>query len=107
MRMEFLKVTMPALAELLLPHMDRPVVDMTNLKGGYYFLAEVHAPSGDGGGRKGGGPPEGGADSGQRQDPFGEALFGAIEKAGLKLESRKAPIEMIVVDRLEKAPTAN
>ena len=108
MRMEFLKVTMPQLVEVLMPHMDRPVVDMTNVKGGYYILAEVHQPSGDGGGgRKGGGPPESGADSGTRLDAYGEALVSAIEKGGLKLESRKAPVEMIVVDHLEKTPTAN
>jgi uncharacterized protein (TIGR03435 family) len=34
-------------------------------------------------------------------------LFIAIEKAGLKLESRKAPVGVIVVDHLEKTPTEN
>ena len=31
----------------------------------------------------------------------------AIEKIGLKLESRKVPVDLIVVDRLEKMPTGN
>ena len=112
LKIEFLKVTMPGLAEVLAPHVDRPVVDMTDLKGGYYLVSESRPPSGEGGSRKGG-PPEAdrkggdGADSGTRQDPFGEALFRAIEKAGLKLEARKAPVEIIVVDRLEKMPTGN
>jgi uncharacterized protein (TIGR03435 family) len=117
MKIEFLKLTMPGLAEVLAPHVDRPVVDMTNLKGGYYFASENQPPSGGGGSRGGGarkgGPPEGGhvggdgADSGPPPDPFGEALFTAIENAGLKLEARKAPVEMIVVDHLAKTPTEN
>ena len=36
-----------------------------------------------------------------------DSLFNAIEKLGLKLESRKAPIEVLVIDHCEKAPTEN
>jgi uncharacterized protein (TIGR03435 family) len=116
-KMEFLKLTMPGLAELLTPQVDRPVIDMTGLKGSYYFSWAVRPPTGDGGeGRKGmvkgGGPPEGGrggdgADAGLRQNPMAEAMFAAIAKAGLKLERHRAPVETTVVDHLEKAPTAN
>lgn len=90
-----LKVTMPALAELLSgQHLDRPVIDMTNLKGNYQVAWEGPAP-----------PPPGS----QGFVPFdlGEAIIAALEKAGLKLEKSKAPIETIVVDHLETAPTEN
>jgi uncharacterized protein (TIGR03435 family) len=30
-----------------------------------------------------------------------------VEKLGLKLESRKAPFEQLVVDHMEKTPTEN
>jgi len=30
-----------------------------------------------------------------------------VEKLGLKLESRKAPVEQLVVDHMEKAPSEN
>ena len=108
MKWEFLKLTMPALAAMLAPHLDRPVVDLTNLQGSYYLASENRPPS-EGGARKGSGPPEGGraGTDGRPPDPFGEGLFRAIEKAGLKLEARKAPVEMIVVDRVEKTPTGN
>ena len=108
MKWEFLKLTMPALAAMLAPHLDRPVVDLTNLQGSYYLTSENRPPS-EGGARKGSGPPEGGraGTDGRPPDPFGEGLFRALEKAGLKLEVRKAPVEMIVVDRVEKAPTGN
>jgi uncharacterized protein (TIGR03435 family) len=34
-------------------------------------------------------------------------MFTAMEKLGLKLDARKAPVETIVVDHLEKTPTDN
>jgi uncharacterized protein (TIGR03435 family) len=37
----------------------------------------------------------------------GDTLFSAVEKLGLKLEPRKAPIEMLVIDRSLKTPTEN
>jgi uncharacterized protein (TIGR03435 family) len=41
------------------------------------------------------------------RDIFGDALFQALEKAGLKLEKSKAPIATIIIDHLEKTPTEN
>jgi uncharacterized protein (TIGR03435 family) len=38
---------------------------------------------------------------------LGLSIFGAVKRLGLKLESRKGPVEMIVVDRIEKTPTEN
>ena len=109
MRFEFLNITMPGLAMLLTPHSDRPVVDQTGLKGGYYLDLQIHAPEGEG--RKGGGPGEGGRAGGdapaERFDPFGDTLFAAIEKAGLKLEKTKSTVQVIVIDHLEKTSTAN
>jgi uncharacterized protein (TIGR03435 family) len=110
MQWEFLKLNMAALAALLAPHLDRPVVDLTNLPDTYrltfqnQFSSEGRGPS-----RKATGPPEdsGDADNAPRNDPFGEGLIRAIERAGLKLEPRKAPVETIVIDRLEKTPTGN
>jgi uncharacterized protein (TIGR03435 family) len=115
MKMDMLKITMPGLAELLRPHEDRPVIDMTNLPGTYRFTFEIFPPSPSAdGGRKGGPPADGagGRDGGAPgadppHDSFGDALFQALEKAGLKLEKSKAPIETIIVDRLEKTPTEN
>jgi uncharacterized protein (TIGR03435 family) len=57
-------------------------------------------------------PPGGGAASGSRPadtvgDPSGSSIFSTVQQMGLKLEARKAPLETIVVDHLEKAPTEN
>jgi len=40
-------------------------------------------------------------------DPPGSSVFAAVQQLGLKLEPRKAPIDFIVVDHLEKIPTEN
>jgi len=91
--------------------MDRPVVDQTGLKGGYQLIVAMSPPSDEGGGRKGSGPPEGGGAGGDvpgpRPDRFADPLFAVLERAGLKLEKTKAPIEIIVVDHIEKTPTEN
>jgi uncharacterized protein (TIGR03435 family) len=36
-----------------------------------------------------------------------EALFKGLEKLGLKLENRKAPLEVLVVDSATKTPIEN
>jgi len=63
-------------------------------------------PPGGGGGR--------GPDAGPGGPPLGEpqvdsaSLPAALqEQLGLKLEQRKAPVELLVVDKVDKAPTEN
>ena len=74
--------------------LDRPVLDGTGLSGLFDFTLEW-APEGKSG--------EAAADL-----PSGPSLFTAIqEQLGLKLEARKAPVELLVVDRAEKTPAGN
>ena len=37
----------------------------------------------------------------------GDSLYTAIETLGLKLEHRKAPIEVLVIDHIDKSPSDN
>jgi uncharacterized protein (TIGR03435 family) len=37
----------------------------------------------------------------------GSSILNSVQQLGLKLEARKAPLEMIVIDHLEKLPTEN
>ena len=105
-------MTMPGLAEFLNSMVDRPVLDMTDLKGTYHVTLDLSPQDmmgGRGGGMgmgRGGGP---GADANMpsASDPSGGAIFAVVQKLGLKLDARKAPVDVIVVDHLEKAPTEN
>ena len=120
--MEFAKMTMAKLAEQLAPMVDRPVFDETQLKGNYQVALELAmgdmmnmarkmgAPVGAGGPPGMGGPGGGGGPrpAESASDPGGaSSVFTAVETMGLKLQSKKGPVDMIVVDHLEKIPTEN
>jgi uncharacterized protein (TIGR03435 family) len=102
----------------------RRIMDMTGLKGYYqvaidFSLADLmnmaraqgmDIPPGAGGG--GGGGAAGGATSARpadaASDPSGTtSLFAAVQALGLKLESRKAVTEQLVIEHAEKTPTEN
>jgi bla regulator protein blaR1 len=106
MQWEFQRLTMPGLAALLTPHLDRPVVDRTNLTGSYHLVFQNAASSPERSRSTKTGEPSDAAPGG-RSDAYGEGLIQAIERAGLKLESSKAPVEIVIVDRAEKSPTPN
>jgi len=74
--------TMPLLAQRLAQMLRRPVRDETGLAGNFDFKFNYE------------------------QDETDSGLVTAIQKLGLKLESRKAPVEHLVVDHAEK-PSAN
>jgi uncharacterized protein (TIGR03435 family) len=112
-RMEAGKVGMAQLVNTLSNAVGRPVIDKT----GYTELFDVHlewSPV-DGGGR--GGPPGGGGPVGEPGQPgpaggqalpqadiSGPTIFTALQdQLGLRLESQKGPVEILVVDRAEKA----
>jgi len=104
------KLPMAAIAGVLARFADRPVVDMTNLKGKYDFVMEfspedfgammIRAAVAQGSGV----PP----DSAKILDASsGDTLFNAVAKLGLVLELRKVPMEVLVVDEASKTPTEN
>jgi uncharacterized protein (TIGR03435 family) len=75
----------------------RPVVDETGLTGKYDYHLEF-APENA--------PPnaEGAAASG---DPAPTLLMAIQDQLGLKLEAKKLPVDIVVVDHIEKTPTEN
>lgn len=88
----------------------RPVVDKTGLTGSYDVMLDF-SPEGMGPGPKGPGPAEGGgnpAEAPRDSNDSGPTIFAALqEQLGLKLESRKGPVDVLVVESVEKAPTKN
>jgi uncharacterized protein (TIGR03435 family) len=110
--------TMAGLAEMLSGQLDLPVVDMTGLTGKYDYtltfapeggvrLPAGIAPSPPAGpppGDGGGGMPDASAPDAQSNP----SLFTALqEQLGLKLEQRKGPVDLLVIDHLERAPVEN
>jgi uncharacterized protein (TIGR03435 family) len=107
-RLEASKLNMAELAEGLSPFADKPVVDMTDLKGDFQVTIEISMQDMLNAAKAAGAalPPEVEGKAGEASDPSG-SLFTAVQALGLKLEPRKAPLAMIVVDRVEKMPTEN
>lgn len=109
--------TMPAFADQLSQFVDKPIIDQTELNGVYQVKLELNmadviaiarargmnipaAPN-----VPGAGGPAGLAVA--ASDPGGSSIFDSVQKLGLKLEPRKVPVEMIVIDKIEKTPTEN
>jgi uncharacterized protein (TIGR03435 family) len=89
------------------------IVDMTGLKGYYqatidFSLADLMNMMRSAGMDIPGGPGGGAPAPGAAIDPDGKSsLLQAVQSLGLKLESRKAPVEQLIVDHMEKTPTEN
>ncbi len=99
---------MSQLAESLSVQIGRTVVDRTGLTGVYDFTLkwtpDENQPQMFPGPREGSGPPP---DRTTTADNSGPSIFTAIqEQLGLKLESQKGPVPIVVIDRIEK-PSEN
>jgi uncharacterized protein (TIGR03435 family) len=109
-RFEATKLTMFQFAGNLERFVDRPIVDMTGLDGRYDFALDlteedyrimlIRA----------------GVNSGVTLPPAAlrllengspVSLFDALQKLGLKLDARKAPLDVLVIDEARKTPTEN
>ena len=87
-----------------------PVLDATRLAGGWDFTLTWGGALGAGPGAGGskGGPPEGGRGGGVVSDFAGVSLSDAVRKQlGLKLETHKRPLPVLVIDHMEEKPTEN
>jgi uncharacterized protein (TIGR03435 family) len=117
-RLEIQRATITKLTDGLIPLVDKPIVDLTELKGRYDMTLELSMQEMMAAARKMGapvGPAPGGAaaggDSGRPADAAGDSngsgVFLAVQALGLKLEPRKLPLDLIVVDKAEKMPSDN
>lgn len=92
---------LPAMAPA---YVDHPAVDATGLEGGWDFALSWTPRANFEGGQRGQTPAGGAAAS----DPNGGlSLFEGVEKLGLKLEVRKQPYTVLVIDHIEQKPTEN
>jgi len=83
------KIPLQKLADLLGLVLDRPVIDSTSVAGVFDFTLEWSQ--------------DGAADA-----TSGPSILAALEEQlGLKLESRKSPVHVLVIDHIAKFPTEN
>jgi uncharacterized protein (TIGR03435 family) len=103
---------MGQLVNMLANQLSRPVVDQTGLTAKYDYTldfapepGQTHGPMGA---LMGPGGPGGGPGAGDSNDQAGPNLVTAVqEQLGLKLEAKKGPVDLLVIDRAEKTPTEN
>lgn len=118
MHYEYSRLAMSDLADALSQFLDKPVMDMTGLTGKYqvaldFSMQDMMAVARKNGvaippGAAGGGGGDGrGAPAEAASDPGSSSMFNAVKILGLKLDSRKAPMDIIVVDKADKMPTDN
>ena len=100
------KMTLARFADFIGRYSELPVVDSTGLKGTYEMEFDVSGEEVRNAARAHGvavPPPAGEGAS----DPSGVSLASSLRRLGLKLESRKALAELLIIDKVEKVPTAN
>ena len=86
------RVPVAQLVDLLSRMFQTPVVDLTGLTGRYDITLDIakYIPQ-----------------SGEKMDPLGIIQAGLQEELGLKMESKKYPVDLLIIDRAEKAPVEN
>jgi uncharacterized protein (TIGR03435 family) len=111
--------TMESFAQMLsVGVVDRPVVDKTALTGAYEVAVDLSeddamsvARAAIMNGPMGALMNNNGGDGGNRgaglSDPSGSSINKSIQDLGLKLEPRRLPVDTLVIDHIEKTPTAN
>jgi uncharacterized protein (TIGR03435 family) len=105
-QMVLLRAKTSALADMLTSILGKPVIDRTGLTAYYQIpldipqedVQNVARALGIGGTAAAIGVPT---------DPGGSSMFQAVEQFGLRLDSRKEQIEILVIDHIEKQPTPN
>jgi uncharacterized protein (TIGR03435 family) len=84
-----------AFTDRLSQMVDRPVIDKTDLKGYYTFTLEWS-------------PDTTASPDESASSPSGASIFTAIQQQlGLRLEARKGPVEVLVIDRADRVPIEN
>lgn len=87
----FVGATIPAFCAYMSSHSDRPIHDKTGLTGKYDITFWGEPPP----------PPQAGASMDTSPD-----LSTGMDQLGLKLESTKDPVEILVIDHIER-PSEN
>ena len=108
--------SLPQLADMFGNQLGFPVIDRTGLSGNYDFTLDFAPEPGQGPmpGLPPPPPPQGGGDSGPGRGGLAgdtsdaPSLLTAVqEQLGLKLEKKKGPLDILIIDHAEKTPAEN
>jgi uncharacterized protein (TIGR03435 family) len=93
--------TVHQLIEFLSREIRNPIIDQTGLAGRYNYALDINSYVTEemmkSAGPNGGPPPD-------APSIIAQAMQAQL---GLRLDSKKAPVEMLIIDRVERAPTGN
>lgn len=96
------------LTQMLGNQLKKPIVDKTGLTGKYDFVLE-YAPdmAGMGKGPMGPGPGDGGAPPAGPEESGPDLVTAMREQLGLRLDSKKLPVDLLVIDKVDRVPVEN
>jgi uncharacterized protein (TIGR03435 family) len=98
---EYAHISAEQLTQVFTTLLKRPVLDRTGLQGTYHLTLSIDQsdllPGNTGSS----------ATAGDELPAPSGSVFRAIDRLGLKLESRKGSVEHLAIDHIEKLPTAN
>jgi uncharacterized protein (TIGR03435 family) len=108
LHLDIKNMTMASLVDWISRFTDRPVVDLTELTGRYDLGLDSSRDEMFNAARSAGMA----VDANRRatdgaSDPGGDGVFASVQKVGLKLEPRRLPVKLLVVDHIDKTPTDN
>jgi bla regulator protein blaR1 len=106
LQLKGVKASMSQLADTLTMIMGRTVLDRTGLRGDFSFSAEWANDPGQFGNPAGFIAPS--ETAAATPEVSGSSIFTAFqEQLGLKLEPQKGPVEVLVIDHVQRVPGAN
>jgi uncharacterized protein (TIGR03435 family) len=101
------RITMADFVQELTYRVEKPVIDATGLTGVYQFRIEVPIPESTLRIARTVIPRAGAGDQADLDVPSSVSVPKQLESIGLSLVERKAPIDVMVIDSIEKVPTDN
>jgi len=97
-RIDATRMSMPEFAGLLRLNVGKPVFDKTGLTGVYQFKTELDRMTSS---------LSNTDRNGNLREPTGVSTFRAIENLGLTLQELRTPVNVLVVDNVNRTPTEN
>jgi uncharacterized protein (TIGR03435 family) len=97
------KIPISRLAEILANQLGRPVLDQTGLTGLYDYTLQF-SPEGLAGGPAATTPA---SDPALDKEDAPSVFTAVQEQLGLRLQQKNGPVDVLVIDHVEKTPTEN